>query len=80
MAVGRMRKDSDPILRTTIEALRARQGLMSGHELSRVLGLHPETVRNWTRNGRIPSIRLGARTVKYNPDRIAEWLAAREVM
>jgi len=45
-----------------------------------VLGLHPETVRNWTRNGRIPSIRLGARTVKYNPDRIAEWLAAREVM
>jgi excisionase family DNA binding protein len=75
-----MRKDSDPTLQTTIEALRARQGLLSGHELSRVLGLHPETIRTWTRNGRIPSIRLGARTVKYNPGRIAEWLAAREVM
>jgi excisionase family DNA binding protein len=40
--------------------------------------VHPVTLRDWTRAGRIPAYRIG-REYRYDPAAIADWLQEREI-
>jgi excisionase family DNA binding protein len=51
--------------------------LMTVREVARLLQLHEKTVRRLVRHGRIPCLRLG-RTVRFQPDVVLRWLAAKE--
>jgi excisionase family DNA binding protein len=50
---------------------------LSAEELSELLPLHPETIRKWARQGKIPCVRLSARRVLFLPSKIRTWLEAR---
>jgi len=47
-------------------------------ELCELINVHPVTLREWTRAGRIPAYRMG-RAWRYDPDKVADWLDRREV-
>ena len=40
--------------------------LLKASELAEVLGVKPETVRRWTREGRIPEIRLSCKVRRFD--------------
>lgn len=50
---------------------------LTADELSRIIPLHPETIRKWARQGKIPCLRLSARRVLFLPSRIRTWLESR---
>ena len=49
---------------------------LSAEELSHILPLHPETIRKWARQGRIPCKRISARKILFLPSEIQTWLAS----
>lgn len=51
---------------------------MTSAELCKLINLHPVTLREWTRAGRIPAYRIG-REWRYDPAKVADWLDEREV-
>jgi len=53
--------------------------LLSEEEAAPFVGTEPKTLANWRTMGKGPKfIRVG-RKVKYHPDDVAEWVAARRV-
>ncbi|WP_089838629.1 helix-turn-helix domain-containing protein [Granulicella pectinivorans] len=50
---------------------------LTAEELSGILPLHPETIRKWAREGKIPCVRLSARRVVFLPSKIRTWLESR---
>jgi len=50
---------------------------LTAEELSAILPFHPETVRKWVREGKMPSVRISARKVLFIPSEIQAWLASR---
>jgi excisionase family DNA binding protein len=58
------------------KALRARQALLTTSDVSKLLGIHRETLYQWIRDGRIPAMRIG-RNLKFDPAALAVWLEAR---
>jgi excisionase family DNA binding protein len=40
-------------------------GLLTCLQVARILGLRPATIRAWTSRRKIPSIRVGSRSVRY---------------
>ena len=42
--------------------------LVTAEEVAERLRLRPDTVRRWTREGRIPSIRLSAKVIRFDLD------------
>lgn len=50
---------------------------LTAEELSAILPLHPETIRKWAREGKIPSVRISARKILFLPSEIQAWLASR---
>ena len=46
--------------------------------LCELIAVHPVTLREWTRAGRVPAYRMG-REWRYDPAKIADWLDEREV-
>ena len=60
------------------EELESKPGLMNVTELSHILDLHPETVREWAREGRLPYVRVGY-NIKFDRQRIADWIRDREL-
>ena len=40
--------------------------LVTARQLAAHLSVHPRTIYRWTRQGRLPLVRLGARTIRYD--------------
>lgn len=54
---------------------RERVRLLTASETADLLGLSEETVKAWARQGRIPCIRLGSRTLRFDWDQVLAGLA-----
>lgn len=50
-------------------------GLIATDELARLLQITPDTVLRWTRRGRIPCVRVGKRTLRFDADAVLVALA-----
>ena len=53
--------------------------LLRAREVAETLGLSVETVLRWTRRGVLPGFRLPGGALRYEPEAIDAWLAARRV-
>jgi len=51
--------------------------LMTARELADMLGLSPETVLRWVRQGRLPAIRLPGGAIRFREGEVDQWLAER---
>jgi len=49
-----------------------RQQFVRVVEVARALGVSPVTVRNWTKQGRIPALRIGSQTARYDLEEVIE--------
>jgi len=49
--------------------------LLRPAEAARILNVATRTLRNWTRSGRVPHVRIG-RLIFYPQAALAQWLAA----
>jgi len=49
-------------------------GLVDGHETGRWVGLTKETLLRWRKEGKIPGVKLGPKTVRFNVRQVAEAL------
>lgn len=47
-----------------------KEPLVTAQEIAEILGVTEATVRGWAREGRIPSLRLTPRTVRFVPSRV----------
>lgn len=52
----------------------ANEELVDGHEVARRLGLKHETLLRWRKEGKVPGVKLGAKTVRFNLRQVAEAL------
>lgn len=52
--------------------------LLTSREAAAALRLSLRTLQALTRDGTIPSVRIGPRTVRYRPEALTKWLAAQE--
>jgi len=50
--------------------------LLTGKELAERLRLRPVTIAAWTKAGRIPSVRVGRKVIRYDFMRVREALEA----
>lgn len=48
--------------------------LLSRREVSQRLAVHPDTLIRWTKNGRLPSVKLSARCVRYRESEVEDFL------
>lgn len=56
------------------------ENLWTVEQAAAYLGLAEDTVRRWSRLGKIPSIKVGGKYRRYEPTAIREWVASnREV-
>ncbi len=55
-----------------------RRRLMTAKEVADYLGLALDTVLKMSRDGRLPSVRVGSRTLRFRPETIDEYIASRE--
>ncbi|MCK5006699.1 MAG: helix-turn-helix domain-containing protein [Spirochaetales bacterium] len=53
------------------------EGCIDNAEAAKILGVHPQTLRNWVRKGEVPFVRSG-RNVFFRPEKLRAWLEARE--
>jgi excisionase family DNA binding protein len=53
--------------------------LLSYTEVAEQLGVKRSLVVKWVERDQIPHLRLGPRTVRFDSEKIAAWLAARSV-
>ena len=53
--------------------------LLTAEELAERLKIQPSTVRRWSRDGRIPTVRLSPKVVRYDYDAVVETLRREEV-
>ena len=51
---------------------------LTGEELGKILRLKPATVSEWAREGRIPSVRLSPKIIRYRLDDVMSALASRQ--
>jgi excisionase family DNA binding protein len=54
--------------------------LLTARAVAETLDVSSETVLRWTRRGQLPAVRLPSGQIRYRPDELAAWLAAREVV
>lgn len=38
--------------------------------MARILGLNPRTIGNWAKEGKIPFIRMGYKTLRFDPEKV----------
>jgi excisionase family DNA binding protein len=56
-------------METLVERLEARSDLMSVNELAEIIGSHPQTIYKWTRQHKLPYVRVGDGTNRYGGHR-----------
>jgi excisionase family DNA binding protein len=52
--------------------------LLTSEELAVVLRLRPATIRKWAREGKIPTIRMGNKVRRFDPDEVVDRLRKRQ--
>jgi excisionase family DNA binding protein len=65
-------------METLVQKLRARTGLLTIAEVSKLLSFHPVTLRDWAREGRLPAVRIGG-VWRVDAASLASWLEARKM-
>jgi excisionase family DNA binding protein len=45
--------------------------LLTTLEVAETLGVRPQTITSWVRQGRIPAIKIGRKTYRFDPNLIA---------
>jgi excisionase family DNA binding protein len=65
-------------METLVEKLRARTGLLTMAEVSKLLSFHPVTLRDWARAGRLPAALIAGHW-RVDPTELAMWLEARRM-
>jgi excisionase family DNA binding protein len=63
---------------TLIEQLRKRTSYLNLQETAEILGIHDMTLRKWAKNRKIQALRIGDE-IKFDPNIVADWLAARYI-
>ncbi len=58
--------------------LRHKRGFLTVNQVADLTGSHPITVHRWTKQGKMPSLRIGGR-VRIDPRSLADWLDSRTV-
>lgn len=53
--------------------------LMTARDVADVLAVSTETVLRWTRRGELPGIRLPSGALRYRPEEVEAWIAARTI-
>ena len=53
--------------------------LLTTRELAKRLRVSPETIREWSKRGSIPSFRLSAKAIRYDLDAVLAALSANSV-
>jgi len=53
--------------------------LLTARDVADRLGVAPETVLRWTRNGDLPGFKLSSRAIRYDEAEIEAWWLARKV-
>lgn len=48
--------------------------LITAFELAHRLGVTASTIHDWARDGRIPCLRVGQKTLRFNPDAVIAFL------
>jgi excisionase family DNA binding protein len=66
------------IVDSLIQKLRARNSLISVAEVSKLLGFHPVTIRDWSRAGRLPAMRIAGQW-RFDPGALAAWVDERKM-
>jgi excisionase family DNA binding protein len=51
--------------------------LLTAPEVAKLLAVSRERVWSMSRRGEIPTVRIGAREVRYRPEDIEQWIARR---
>lgn len=51
--------------------------MLTAREVADVLAVSTETILRWTRHGELPAVRLPGGALRYRPEALEEWLAAR---
>lgn len=49
--------------------------LLNTKDLSKKLGISYQGILKWVRDGKIPHVRLGSHTIRYNEEVINKWIA-----
>jgi len=63
-------------MRKMMESGARRDGMLKVTEVARMLHIHPNTLRRWSKDGRIPSYRIAPRgDRRYKREEIARFLA-----
>ncbi|WP_013629969.1 helix-turn-helix domain-containing protein [Rubinisphaera brasiliensis] len=57
-----------------MDAVKSRQRLVGVSELSKITGYSVRTLQDLYRDHGMPCIRTSARMIRFNPDRVIEWL------
>jgi excisionase family DNA binding protein len=52
--------------------------LLTARAVAELLGVAPETILRWARRGELPSFRLPSGAIRFDSERLTEWLAERE--
>ena len=53
--------------------------LLNAHEAAKLLGVKPRTLLAWARDGRVPCLSLGPKTIRWTRPMLAEWAASKYV-
>jgi excisionase family DNA binding protein len=49
--------------------------LLTARAVAGMLDVHAETVLRWTRQGKLPAIRLPSGAIRYRVDELEQWLS-----
>jgi len=44
--------------------------IVTAEKLAEQLSLKPKTIREWARQGKIPSLRISPKVIRFNPDEV----------
>lgn len=62
-----------PPERSIADTIAARKRALTCEEFAEIMGLAKNTVYEWAKDERLPSIRMGS-AIRLDPKKIAEWL------
>ncbi len=61
-----------------VEFIGSLKTLQTANQLGEFLGMSPKTLSQWSKQGRMPHIKMGS-ALRFDPKAIAAWLKTRSV-